>query len=95
MFTLPDFPSPVASGWITGPWNFLPGFTPHGAVLRDACRERGRALSTHPELSGHTSLHPSSSLEKVRLVVAAAESDVWRSCGPAPLRVDTTLFCPT
>jgi hypothetical protein len=95
MFTLPDFPSPVASGWITGPWNFLPGFTPHGAVLRDACRERGRALSTHPD---YPVIHPSIHLvhsKRCDLVVAAAESDVWRSCGPAPLRVDTTLFCPT
>jgi hypothetical protein len=39
---------------LRGPWNFLPGFTPHGAVLRDACRERGQASSTHPELSVHT-----------------------------------------
>ncbi len=50
------------------PWDFLPGFTPHSAVLHDACRERGRASSTHPELSGHTLLHPSSSLERCDLV---------------------------
>jgi uncharacterized protein YPO0396 len=50
------------------PLEFLPGFTPHGAVLRDACRERGRALSTRPELSGHTPLHPYSSLKRCDIV---------------------------
>ncbi len=31
LFTLPDFPSPVASGWITSSWASSRSFTPHSA----------------------------------------------------------------
>ena len=49
LFTLPAFPLPVTSGWIVGPW--ASSRASHPAVTSDACQERGRALSTHSELT--------------------------------------------
>jgi hypothetical protein len=45
----PVFPSPVTGEWVTGPW--ASSQASHPAVTSDACRERGRALSTRPELT--------------------------------------------
>jgi hypothetical protein len=45
----PVFSSPVASGWIIDPW--ASSRASHPAVTSDACQERRRALSTHPELT--------------------------------------------
>src|SRR5512132_2137335 len=53
LFTLPAFPLPVTAGWISSPWAF--SRASHPAVTSDACQERGRVLSTHPELTAdHT-----------------------------------------
>jgi hypothetical protein len=39
--TLPHFPSPVADGWVAGPWDSSRCFTPRSAVVYGARRERG------------------------------------------------------
>jgi len=48
-FALPAFPLPVTDGWSIGPWAF--SRASHPTVASDACQERGRALSTHSELT--------------------------------------------
>ena len=69
LFTLPVFPLPVTSGWNTGPWAF--SRASHPAVASDACQERGRALSTRPELTvDHSTLHFGYLTHPVRLHVA-------------------------
>jgi hypothetical protein len=45
----PVFPLPVTDGWNTSPW--ASSWASHPAVTSDACQERGRALSTRPELT--------------------------------------------
>jgi hypothetical protein len=45
----PVFPLPVTDGWSVGPW--ASSRASHPAVTSDACQERGRALSTRPELT--------------------------------------------
>ena len=73
LFALPDFPRtsplllPVDGSH--GSRDFPRASHPTAQTLCDACRERGRALSTHPELTtSHTALHSVSSLETCDLV---------------------------
>ena len=68
----------------------------------DACRERGRALSTHPELTtSHTALHSVSSLETCDLVSqrqkrsssSTPNSSPVRSSGLRPVPGNDILIC--
>ena len=56
MFTLPDFPSPVAGGWITSPWNFSRASHPtaQSSVTHAGSGDRRRALTRN-----YPVIHPS------------------------------------
>ena len=75
---------------------------PTAQTLCDACRERGRALSTHPELTtSHTALHSVSSLETCDLVSqrqkrsssSTPNSSPVRSSGLRPVPGNDILIC--
>jgi hypothetical protein len=103
-FTLPDFPSPVTSGWITGPWASSRASHPTAQTIRGACQERGRALSTRPELPvTHMTLHSVSSLgtcdlvsqrqmSAVGLLVTGGGGDDLRDHGSYDARGGRTAF---
>ena len=48
LFTLPDFPSPVAGGWITGSWDSSRSFTPRSADSPQRTPEAGTGAEHSP-----------------------------------------------
>jgi hypothetical protein len=80
VFALPDFASPVASGWITGSRASSRSFTPHGADSPRRMPGAGTGIEHSPGTNRQSYGPPIGQFTRnVRPRVAAAEADVSQS----------------